>query len=149
MGQKSERTKEFLGLSISKEGGLERSQRNLTFHRHPAIGAMPVASRYGLPSLSIFKVYELHTLQKQVPPVSSFGSNSVPPLFLMNTGKGYHFVCLHTVQTALLSSRKVQAFRSQTMASDTPLFREQLVNGGLAVERMRNGQRWWGNTSPS
>jgi hypothetical protein len=64
----------------------------------------------------------------------------------MNTGKGYHFVCIHTVQTALLSSRKVQAFRSQTMESYTPLFIEQLVNGGLAVERMRNGQRRRGNT---
>jgi len=28
---------------------------------------MPVASRYGLASLGIFKVYELHKLQKQVP----------------------------------------------------------------------------------
>ena len=39
--------------------------------------------------------------------------------------------------------------RSQTMASDTPLFRGHLVNGGLAVEHMRNGQRWRGTTSPS
>lgn len=29
------------------------------------------------------------------------------------------------------------------------LFRGQLVHGGLAVERMRNGQREWGNTLPA
>jgi hypothetical protein len=66
----------------------------------------------------------------------------------MNTEKGYHFVCIHTVQTALLSSRKMCSLQVSNESELHAFLSGQLVNGGLAVERMRNGQRWRGNTSP-